>query len=55
MSENDLSSYVRSRMAVEPKAFVKLVGGHNTGGLMASPDAQKELADFLARVIAATG
>jgi fermentation-respiration switch protein FrsA (DUF1100 family) len=34
--------------APEPKAFAELAGGHNTGGLMASPDAQKALAAFLA-------
>jgi hypothetical protein len=34
--------------APEPKAFAELVGGHNTGGLMAASNAQKELAVFLA-------
>jgi fermentation-respiration switch protein FrsA (DUF1100 family) len=34
--------------APEPKAFAELVGGHNTGGLMAAPKAQKDMADFLA-------
>jgi hypothetical protein len=33
--------------APEPKAFAELAGGHNTGGLMAAPDAQKALAAFL--------
>jgi fermentation-respiration switch protein FrsA (DUF1100 family) len=37
--------------APEPKAFAELAGGHNTGGLMAAPKAQKELAEFLARCI----
>ncbi len=34
--------------APEPKAFAELVGGHNTGGLMAAPAAQEALAAFLA-------
>jgi hypothetical protein len=34
--------------APEPKAFAELAGGHNTGGLMAAPNAQKALAAFLA-------
>ena len=37
--------------APDPKAFVELVGGHNTGGLMASSNAQREMADFLSVVI----
>ena len=39
--------------APAPKAFLELVGGHNTGGLMAAPNAQKEMAAFLARAIPA--
>ncbi len=40
--------------APEPKAFAELVGGHNTGGLMAAPDAQKALAAFLAMSLPAS-
>ena len=52
--EDDVVPYAMGRQlfaaSPEPKRFADLVGGHNTGGLMFAPSAQKEMAAFLASV-----
>ena len=50
--QDDVVPYAMGRAlfdaAPEPKRFAELAGGHNDGGLMASPGAQRELGAFLA-------
>ncbi len=54
--EDDIVPYAMGRQLFAaspgPKRFSDLVGGHNTGGLMSTPAAQKEMAAFLASVYA---
>lgn len=53
--QDDVVPFIMGRQlfeaAPEPKAFAELVGGHNTGGLIASPRAQRELGAFLRKVL----
>jgi uncharacterized protein len=53
--QDDIVPYTMGRAlfdaAPEPKRFAELAGGHNDGGLMASPGAQRELGAFLREVI----
>jgi uncharacterized protein len=56
--QDDVVPYAMGRALYDaapgPKRFQNLVGGHNDGGLVASPDAQRELGAFLREVIPAT-
>lgn len=53
--EDDVVPFAMGRQLFDavpaPKDFVELVGGHNTGGLMASLTAQKEMVAFLEKVV----
>jgi uncharacterized protein len=50
-SEDDIVPYAMGRALYDaapgPKRFADLRGGHNGGGLMVSPAAQRELGAFL--------